>query len=180
MVENESNDEELYSQAYPQEYTYQDPLDQNPMQNSPYGDQAQDQADAEEDEQFLGYSESKPKEGLYQLFQKVLDMPKSTKIGNVDRQELGSLGISIRESLRVALIGKTFGHRQFANFFENQANIITDTSMAKRGWLAELFVTSKKSTSRGDWDAQPQQQMQPATEKPETSKLSSLFGSKKK
>ena len=73
---------------------------------------------------------------------------KSTKVGNVDKHELGDLGISIRESLRVALIGRTFGHPIFADFFANQSNIITDTSMAKRGWLAELFVTSKKFTEK--------------------------------
>ena len=179
MGGNQSNDEELYSQGYPQEYVYEDPLNQDPMQNSPYADQAQEQADAEEDEQFLGYSESKPKEGLYALFQKVLAMPRSTKVGNVDKHELGELGISIRESLRVALIGKTFGHKTFANFFENQANIITDTSMAKKGWLAELFVTSKKSTDRSNWNAPPQAMALPG-DKPETSKLSSLFGNKKK
>jgi hypothetical protein len=179
MGEKQSNDDELYSQGYPQEYVYEDPLSQDPMQNSPYADQAQQQADAEEDEQFLGYSESKPKEGLYQLFSKVLNMPSSIKTSNVDRHELGELGISIRESLRVALIGETFGHRTFANFFKNQANIITDTSMSKKGWLAELFVTSKKSTDRSNWNA-PQQQMQLPGEKPETSKLSSLFGNKKK
>ena len=179
MGEKQSNDEELYSQGYPQEYVYEDPLNQNPMQNSPYGDQAQEQADAEDDEQFLGYSESKPKEGLYQLFSKVLNMPSSIKTSNVDKFELGQLGISIRECLRVSLIGKTFGHRTFANFFENQANIITDTSMSKRGWLAELFVTSKKSTDRSNWNAPVQTATMPG-EKPETGKLSQLFGSKKK
>jgi hypothetical protein len=112
----------------------------------PYAQGAYDEGD--NDEQYLGYSEGKPKEGLYALFDKVLNLPKSTKVGNVDKLELGSLGISIRESLRVALIGRTFGHPIFAEFFANQSNIITDTSMAKRGWLAELFVTSKKFTEK--------------------------------
>jgi hypothetical protein len=178
MVENQSNDEELYTNSYPQEYVYEDPMGNDAMQNQAYAEQ-QDAEDAAEDEQFLGYSESKPKEGLYALFNKVLGMPRSTKVGNVDKQELGELGISIRECLRVALIGKTFGHRQFSNFFENQANIITDTSMAKKGWLAELFVTSKKSTSQNNWNTQAQA-VPMQTEKPETSKLSSLFGNKKK
>jgi len=178
MVE-QSNDEELYTSAnYPQAYTYEDPMGNDAMQNHAYAEQ-QEAEDAAEDEQFLGYSESKPKEGLYALFNKVLNMPNSIKTSNVDKIELGSLGISIRESLRVALIGKTFGHKQFANFFENQANIITDTSMSKKGWLAELFVTSKKSTDRSNWNAAPQELATPG-DKPETTKLASLFGNKKK
>jgi len=178
MVDKISNDEELYSNGYPQEYVYEDPLSHDPLQNAPYTDQ-QEMADEEEDEQFLGYSESKPKEGLYALFNKVLSMPRTIKVGNVDKHELGELGISIRESLRVALIGKTFGHKQFSNFFENQANIITDTSMAKRGWLAELFITSKKTTDRSNWNA-PLQVANLPSDKPESSKMSSLFGNKKK
>ena len=143
-----SNDEELYTSSnYPQAYTYEDPMGNDAMQDQAYAQQ-QEAEDAAEDEQFLGYSESKPKEGLYALFDKVLNLPKSTKVGNVDKHELGDLGISIRESLRVALIGRTFGHPIFADFFANQSNIITDTSMAKRGWLAELFVTSKKFTEK--------------------------------
>lgn len=98
----------------------------------------------QDEEQFLGFSEQKPKEGVYALFNKVLNLPVSTKVGNVDKLELGDMGISVREGLRVALLGKTFGHTQFATFFANQANIITDTSMAKKGWFSELFVSSKR------------------------------------
>lgn len=100
-------------------------------------------------EEFLGYSEGKPKEGHYQLFNKVLTLPRSIKVGNIDKPELGDLGISIREALRIELIGKTFGHPVFGKFFGDQANILTDSSMSKKGWLAELFVTQRKVTEKG-------------------------------
>ena len=143
MTEEKFNNDnyDFANPGYPESYNQNDAQMQY-TQNAEYDDGGAD------DEQYLGYSEGKPKEGLYALFDKVLNLPRSTKVGNVDKMELGSLGISIRESLRVALIGKTFGHPIFADFFANQANIITDTSMAKRGWLAELFVTSKKFTER--------------------------------
>lgn len=124
--------ESYQEDAYPEEYYPQD--DQNPDYDS--SDQANDE--------FLGFSEEKPKEGLYALFNKVLALPRSTKVGNIDKHELGDLGISVRESLRVALIGRTFNHPVFAKFFALQANIVTDTSMAKRGWFTELFVTNKR------------------------------------
>jgi len=111
-----------------------------------YADQPADYDGDGADDDFMGFSEGKPKEGLYALFNKVLNLPRTTKVANVDKHELGDLGISVRESLRVALIGQTFNHPVFAKFFALQANIVTDTSMAKKGWFTELFVSQRKFT----------------------------------
>jgi len=169
-----NNDAELYASNVQQgESAYEDPLIQDQMAQQ---DVAADYQEEQEDEQFMGYAEGKPREGLYALFNKVLTLPKTTKVGNVDKQELGELGISIRECLRVALIGKTFGHKHFAAFFENQANIITETSMAKRGWFSELFVTAKKFTERSSQTA-PTQLVGVPAEKSDN-KLTSFFKKK--
>ena len=177
-----SNDADLYTNEPVQEYsTYDEPagnLDSTQMPNPAFNADQQNYQDDAEDEQFMGFAEAKPKEGLYALFNKVLTLPKTIKVGNVDKEVLGQLGISIRECLRVALIGKTFGHRRFADFFENQANIITDTSMAKRGWFSELFVTAKRFTEKASGGSSPQLVGIPAKE-PE-GKLSSFFNPKKK
>ena len=116
---------------------------------------------------------------MYALFNKVLTLPKTLRVANVDKHELGDLGISIRECMRVSLIGNTFGHPKFANFFSNQAEITTESSMAKRGWFAELFVTAKRFNARGDSSTLPQVVAQPTAEQA-TGKVSSFFGSKKK
>jgi len=179
-----SNNAELYTNSLVQEDTaYDEPagdLDSTQMPNPAYSAEQpvyDDPESDEEDEQFMGFAEAKPKEGLYALFNKVLTLPKTTKVGNVDKEELGHLGISIRECLRVALIGKTFGHRKFAEFFENQANIITDTSMAKRGWFSELFVTAKRFTEKASGGGSPQIVGIPAKES--EGKLGSFFNKKK-
>lgn len=101
--------------------------------------------DGEED---YGGSEPKPLGGIYTLFDIVLNKLRSTKVSNLDKDELGDLGMSIRDSMRIALLAKTFGHKMFANFFMNQAGIISDSAMSKDGWFTELFVTSKKYASR--------------------------------
>jgi len=181
MGEYQTNDAELYTNEPAQEYSaYDEPignLDSTQMPNPAYEmDNSQEEEDGE-DEQFMGFAEAKPKEGLYALFNKVLTLPKTIKVGNVDKHELGELGISIRECLRVALIGKTFGHRRFAEFFENQAMIITDTSMAKRGWFSELFVTAKRFTEKASGGGSPQLVGIPAKES--EGKLSSFFNKKK-
>ncbi len=102
---------------------------------------------AEDDVDFTN-PEPKPLGGIYALFSTVLNKPDSTKVGNLDKDELGSLGISVRECMRIGLLADTFGHPIFARFFRSQAGIISDSSMSKSGWFTELFVTSKKYASR--------------------------------
>lgn len=126
-------------------------------------EQAQeDQQEYKEDEQFLtsnqtaddgysgitGYSEPKPLGGLYALFQDVMNQPSSIKVSNLDKGELGDLGITVRESMRIALLANTFRHPIFARYFFNQGLITTDSAMSKKGWFTELFVTSKKFAQR--------------------------------
>jgi hypothetical protein len=139
-------------------------------------DQYYNTAENQEEDQFLGFSEGKPREGLYALFEKISLTPKTIRVGNVDKHELGDLGISVREGMRVAMIGETFGHKRFAQFFYDQANIVTESSMAKRGWFQELFVTSKRSAERMTGTISPMR-MGPTPGEPQ-SKWSKLFGSK--
>lgn len=100
------------------------------------------------DEEDYGGSEPPPLGGVYGILSAIINKPSSLKVSNVNKEELGNLGITVRDCVRIALLGKTFGHKKFANFFMNQAGIITDTAMSKDGWIAELVVTSKKYTSR--------------------------------
>jgi len=107
-----------------------------------------DDSDELVDEEDYGGSEPPSLGGIYALFDKIQNKPNSTKVSNLDKEELGHLGISVRDCHRIALFGKSFGHTKFGNFFMSQAGIISDSSMSKYGWLTELIVTSKKYTSR--------------------------------
>ena len=77
-----------------------------------------------------------------------MNLPRTIRVGNVDKTELGFLGISIRECLRVSQLGVTFGHSKFAAHYLSLANITTESSMAKKGWFPELIVTNKRSAER--------------------------------
>ena len=117
-----------------------------------------DQGEMKEDEQFLAtdgmdggivsYSEPKPIGGVYALFQEVLSQTDSKKVANLGPTELGNLDLSVRGALNIAMLGETFHHPTFSKFFANQAEIINATSMSKKGWFTELFVTSKKFAQR--------------------------------
>ncbi len=115
------------------------------------GEESEDLSEGEFDlggEEDYGGSEPKPLGGIYTLFDIILNKPRSTKVSNLNKDELGDLGMSIRDSMRIALLANTFGHKRFANFFMNQAGIISDSAMSKDGWFTELIITSKKYSSR--------------------------------
>ena len=117
-----------------------------------------DMAEQKEDEMFMAqdgqdagivsYSEPKAIGGVYALFKEVLDMPDTKKVANLGPVELGNLDLSVRGALNIAMLGTTFHHPTFSKFFADQAEIINATSMSKKGWFPELFVTSKKFAQR--------------------------------
>jgi hypothetical protein len=157
--EQQEQQQENFKEAQEEQAFMNDPSNQNAGLD--YGD-------------MTGYSENKPIGGLYALFENVLNRPDSIRVSNVDpKTELGDLGITIRDCERIALIGNTFHHARFADFFHKQALIVTDTAMSKKGWFPELFISSKKFAEKNSSSNLnlPQQQPQAAKKK------WSLFGS---
>jgi len=96
----------------------------------------------------VGYSEPKAVGGIYALFDTVLNKPSSIKVSNVNKLEMGDVGITVREALKIGALADTFQHPVFAKFFYGLAGITTDSSMSKDGWFTELFVTSKKYSQK--------------------------------
>lgn len=119
-----------------------------------YGDDDLDDLDQDDydmdgdNPDLVGYSEPKPVGGIYQLFDTVLNKPSSVKVSNVNKVEMGEVGITVREALKIGTLADTFKHPVFAKFFYNLAGITTDSSMSKDGWFTELFVTSKKYSQK--------------------------------
>jgi len=90
----------------------------------------------------------KKKDDVLSLFKRVWKAPDSSKIANLSIQELGMLPMSVRDNQYLALLGTTFNHDDLADFFMGRAEIILSTSMAKKGWFTELFVSQKKFTQK--------------------------------
>ncbi len=101
-----------------------------------------------EDDYGWGGSEPAPLGGIYGLFKEVKDEKDTKRVSNLKDEELGVWDLSVRDCERVALISNTFHHPGVAKFFIAQSRIITDSAMSRKGWFAELFVTSKKYASR--------------------------------
>jgi hypothetical protein len=90
----------------------------------------------------------KKKDDVFSLFKRVWRAPDSSKIANLSIQELGMLPMSVRDNQYLALLGTTFNHDDLAAFFMGRSEITLATSMAKKGWFTELFVSQKKFTQK--------------------------------
>ena len=111
-------------------------------------EQAEDQQDLQDDVYGDTTPSYKDKDDLYTLFWKVVKTTESSKVGNLNKIEIGMLDISVRDCQKIALLARTLGHNGFANFFDRQAEIILATSASKEGWLPELFVSQKKFSTK--------------------------------
>lgn len=114
-------------------------------------DQIEDSQDLQESqaEQLeAAYPVVKPESNLYSLFWKVFKVNDSTKVANLKKEEIGNLGITVRDCHRLGLFGHLFGHPTFGDFFYNLGEITSSTSMSRDGWFSELFVSQKKFATR--------------------------------
>jgi len=82
--------------------------------------------------------------GIYELFSGIIKNPDVTRICNLSKEEMGILPFTVRGSLYVAQLAERFGHKIFAAFFVNQAEIIEETSLSRDGFLINTIVTSKR------------------------------------
>ncbi|MFI5405050.1 MAG: hypothetical protein ACHQ1D_00910 [Nitrososphaerales archaeon] len=132
------------TEAYLEHEDIQDQMEQS--------EDAQDQyQDNQFDNQFSGAAEApyqKKPESLYTLFQKVWAAKNSSKVGNLDKFELGQMPIKVRDAQYLYLLANTLNHKQFGDFWQAQSEIILSTSASKKGWFTELFVSQKKFTAR--------------------------------
>ena len=105
-----------------------------------------------------GSPKSPDKESLFKFYNKLLTIKDTTRIGNLTSQEIGLGRLSVRGNKSIALYAKAEGLNGISDYFNNQANILTETSMAKKGFMSQLFFTQikrekkdKPKTERKKW-----------------------------
>lgn len=117
-----------------------------------YADDAQDfgefQQEIQEDQQFGSYPNQPPRESIFTFFKHILGIKDSSKVGNLDRRELGMLDLSVRNSEHLGKLGFMLHNKSYNDFFMTKAEITLSTSMSKKGWLPELVVSQKKFSQR--------------------------------
>lgn len=95
------------------------------------------------------YPAARKPESLFSLFKKVWRTPDSSKVANLEKTEIGDLGISVRDAQNISSFSKFLGHKGVSDYFRNVGEITLATSMSRKGWFVELFVTSKKFAHKG-------------------------------
>ena len=125
--------------------------DVNSVEQS-YMDEQQDygeyQQEVQEEQQFGSYPSPVPRESIFTFFRHILGIADSSKVANLDKRELGSLDLSVRNSEHLAKLGYMLHNKSYGDYFMGKAEITLATSMSKKGWLAELVVSQKKYSQR--------------------------------
>lgn len=114
-----------------------------------YQDNVLDEQREAWDESYGPYPAAKKPESLYGLFNKVWRTHDSSKVANLKKNEIGDLGISVRDCQNIAMFARYLGHKGVASHFNKMAQVTLATSMSRDGWFVELFVTSKKFAQKG-------------------------------
>lgn len=86
------------------------------------------------------------KQSIYAIFAKVInEKQKTTKVGNLDEEELGKSKLPLRTYLELSLFCEEIvGDKEFSEYFKKMGAIQTDSSLSKEGFLMKLLVTMKK------------------------------------
>ena len=88
---------------------------------------------------------SESKQTLYTFFSKVIKSESTTRVGNLSEEELGSPKLPQRTYLELETFCTEVGNNEaFANYFRKMAEIQTESSLSKEGFLMKLAVTMKK------------------------------------
>jgi len=110
--------------------------------------QAEDQKDIQEEGDGDQTPTYKEKDDLWSLFKWTIAKSDSSKVGNLNKQELGMLDISVRDCLRIKELAYELGHKGFGDFFARQAELILATSCSRDGQLLNLFVSQRKFSTK--------------------------------
>lgn len=101
------------------------------------------------------------KHNVHSFLTKVIEEEDTTKLGNLELEELGEPKLPIRTSKELALFCREIADMpEFADFFDKEGEILTKTSLSKEGFLLKLStirtsqvadVTPKEKKKNKGW-----------------------------
>jgi hypothetical protein len=108
---------------------------------------------SEEEIQLLDDSFYRPepisKDSIFKFFRQILSSDDSTKTSNLTNEEIGRLLLSVRSYKELGVMCKSMGNwDKVADYMNQKAEIISSTSMGRKGFLAQLFVTQIKKEQK--------------------------------
>ena len=115
-------------------------------------DQNQEISDTQLESLDTTISQQKEKSDLFNWFWRVTrlkDANEVIRVGNLSNPEIGDFGVSIRDAMNLANLGKIFHHEKFGNYWRDRAVVNSASSMAKQGWFMEMSISQRKIRERG-------------------------------
>lgn len=88
------------------------------------------------------YAQPEEKVGLFHFFKHILSTKDTTKVGNLDIEELNS----VRNLQRAKLFADKMGYDLVADYLNQRSEIILGTSLSKDAALIQAAITSKKES----------------------------------
>ncbi len=95
-----------------------------------------------------GYEYPKPDEkaNIYNFFKRILISEDTSKTAYLNEDELGMVQLPVRTLKKLALYCNEMGLSGLGSFFRKEANVVTDTSLSREGFLPKLAVTQKRQS----------------------------------
>jgi len=91
-----------------------------------------------------GVPEQPSKDSIFKFFRELLYLKDSRKIGNLTDREIGMMRLGVRHYLELALFADTMGWGKVSTYLSQRAEIYLATSLSRKGFLPQLFVTQIK------------------------------------
>ena len=95
-----------------------------------------------------GYPKPPSKESIFKFFRHILGLEDSSKVGNLDKMELGMPNIPVRAWQEIANYAEAEDLNIVTAYLRSKGEVTLSTSMAKKGFLAQLFVTQIKKEQK--------------------------------
>lgn len=87
----------------------------------------------------------------FAFFKHILGLSDTLKAGNLTNEELGQAEFPVRTSQSLALFCKKMGMIGFQRIFEAESEIITASSLSRKGFLVKQSMTTRKETAVGQF-----------------------------
>ncbi len=95
-----------------------------------------------------GYPEQDKKDSIFKFFREILHTKDSKKVGNLTDAEIGTASMGIRNYINIAAYADAEGLNIVGNYLRAKGETIAATSMSRKGFLAQLFVTQIKKEQK--------------------------------
>ena len=88
------------------------------------------------------------KENVYKFFKHILGLEDSWKVSNLKDMEIGHAPLGVRDYLDIAVYSDAEELSVVSQYLRNKAMIVSEPTMGRKGFLAQLFVTQIKKEQK--------------------------------